>query len=130
MCFVPAGQSLRGAVGSPAYVAPEVLAGDYSEKVDIWSAGVLLHTLLVGVLPFQGDSLDAVFEAIKKVNLDFKSELWESVSQPARELVAHMLTRDVSARLTADEILGKLLHHSNKLYIKNGSRSVSLTLRL
>ncbi|KAJ6908383.1 serine/threonine-protein kinase PEPKR2 [Populus alba x Populus x berolinensis] len=100
------GQSLRGAVGSPAYVAPEVLAGDYSEKVDIWSAGVLLHTLLVGVLPFQGDSLDAVFEAIKKVNLDFKSELWESVSQPARELVAHMLTRDVSARLTADEILG------------------------
>ncbi|KAJ6733746.1 SERINE/THREONINE-PROTEIN KINASE PEPKR2-LIKE ISOFORM X1 [Salix koriyanagi] len=100
------GQSLRGAVGSPAYVAPEVLAGEYSEKVDIWSAGVLLHTLLVGVLPFLGDSLDAVFEAIKNVNLDFKSELWESVSQPARELVALMLTRDVSARLTADEILG------------------------
>ncbi|KAL9380648.1 hypothetical protein Peur_026305 [Populus x canadensis] len=97
---------LRGAVGSPAYVAPEVLAGDYSEKVDIWSAGVLLHALLVGVLPFQGDSLEAVFEAIKKVNLDFKSELWESVSQPARDLIAHMLTRDVSARLTADEILG------------------------
>ncbi|KAJ6419243.1 hypothetical protein OIU84_029371 [Salix udensis] len=93
------GQSLRGAVGSPAYVAPE-------KKVDIWSAGVLLHTLLVGVLPFLGDSLDAVFEAIKNVNLDFKSELWESVSQPARELVALMLTRDVSARLTADEILG------------------------
>ncbi|KAJ6677805.1 SERINE/THREONINE-PROTEIN KINASE [Salix viminalis] len=100
------GQSLRGAVGSPAYVAPEVLAGEYSEKVDIWSAGVLLHTLLVGVLPFLGDSLDAVFEAIKNVNLDFKSELWESVSQPARELVSLMLTRDVSARLTADEILG------------------------
>ncbi|CAK7355124.1 unnamed protein product [Dovyalis caffra] len=100
------GQSLRGAVGSPAYVAPEVLTGGYSEKVDIWSAGVLLHALLVGVLPFQGDSLDAVFDAIKKVNLDFKSDLWESVSQPAQDLVAHMLMRDVSARLTADEILG------------------------
>uniref|UniRef100_A0A6N2M4P2 Protein kinase domain-containing protein n=1 Tax=Salix viminalis TaxID=40686 RepID=A0A6N2M4P2_SALVM len=100
----PSCQSLRGAVGSPAYVAPEVLAGEYSEKVDIWSAGVLLHTLLVGVLPFLGDSLDAVFEAIKNVNLT--RELWESVSQPARELVALMLTRDVSARLTADEILG------------------------
>jgi len=70
---------------------------------------------LVGVLPFQGDSLEAVFEAIKKVNLDFKSELWESVSQPARDLIAHMLTRDVSARLTADEILGKRLRYSSKL---------------
>lgn len=95
-------------VGSPAYVAPEVLVGQYSEKVDIWSAGVLLHALLVGMLPFQGDSVEAIFEAIKKVKLDFKSGVWESVSQPAQNLIAHMLTRDVSARLTADEILSEL----------------------
>ncbi|XP_057976951.1 serine/threonine-protein kinase PEPKR2-like [Malania oleifera] len=99
------GQSLAGVVGSPAYVAPEVLLGSYSEKVDIWSAGVLLHALLVGVLPFQGDSLEAVFEAIKKVNLDFDGGAWESVSQPARDLIAHMMTRDVSTRLTAEEVL-------------------------
>lgn len=99
------GQSLAGLVGSPAYIAPEVLVGDYSEKVDIWSAGVLLYALLIGVLPFQGDSLEAVFEAIKTVNLDFDSGLWESVSQPARDLISQMLTRDVSARLTADEVL-------------------------
>nr|POE76916.1 serine/threonine-protein kinase pepkr2 [Quercus suber] len=103
------GQSLAGVVGSPAYVAPEVLIGQYSEKVDIWSAGVLLHALLLGVLPFQGDSVEAIFEAIKKVKLDFKSGVWESVSQPARNLIAHMLTRDVSARLTADEILSQSL---------------------
>ncbi|XP_041011645.1 serine/threonine-protein kinase PEPKR2-like isoform X1 [Juglans microcarpa x Juglans regia] len=99
------GQSLAGVVGSPAYVAPEVLIGDYSEKVDIWSAGILLHALLVGMLPFQGDSVDAIFEAIKKVNLDFESGVWKSVSQPARNLIARMLTRDFSARLTADQVL-------------------------
>ncbi|KAE8009243.1 hypothetical protein FH972_005692 [Carpinus fangiana] len=99
------GQSLTGVVGSPAYVAPEVLVGDYSEKVDIWSAGVLLHALLLGVLPFPGDSVEAIFEAIKKVNLDFESGVWKSVSQPARNLIAHMLTRDVSSRPTADEVL-------------------------
>ncbi|XP_052205750.1 serine/threonine-protein kinase PEPKR2-like isoform X1 [Diospyros lotus] len=99
------GQSLSGVVGSPAYVAPEVLVGNYSEKVDIWAAGVLLHALLVGKLPFQGDSLEAVFEAIKKVNLDFNTGTWESVSQPARDLIAHLLTRDLSARFTAEEVL-------------------------
>ncbi|KAL3593078.1 hypothetical protein D5086_011718 [Populus alba] len=99
------GQTLSGLAGSPAYVAPEVLSGNYSEKVDIWSAGVLLHALLVGGLPFQGDSLEAVFEAIKNVKLDFHTGIWDSVSKPARDLVARMLTRDVSARITADEVL-------------------------
>ncbi|KAG6433005.1 hypothetical protein SASPL_104608 [Salvia splendens] len=64
-------QRLTGIAGSPAYVAPELLVGNYSEKGDIWSAGILLHALLVGVLPFQGDSLDTVFEAINKEKLDF-----------------------------------------------------------
>ena len=94
-------------VGSPAYVAPEVLLGNYSEKVDIWSAGILLHALLVSVLPFQGDTLDSVFEAIKNFDLDFENGAWRSISQPALDLVARMLTRDVSARLAADEVLSK-----------------------
>ncbi|XP_052189172.1 serine/threonine-protein kinase PEPKR2 [Diospyros lotus] len=99
------GQRLTGLAGSPAYVAPEVLLGNYSEKVDIWSAGVLLHVLLTGALPFQGDSLEAVFEAIKNVKLDFHSGIWESISKPARDLIERILTRDVAARITADEVL-------------------------
>ncbi|KAK9270751.1 hypothetical protein L1049_026334 [Liquidambar formosana] len=99
------GQSLSGLAGSTAYVAPEVLSGNYSEKVDIWSAGVLLHALLVGFLPFQGDSSEAVFEAIKNVKLNFHTGIWESISKPARDLIERMLTRDVSVRITADEVL-------------------------
>ncbi|XP_061345052.1 serine/threonine-protein kinase PEPKR2-like, partial [Gastrolobium bilobum] len=99
------GQDLTGLAGSPAYVAPGVLLGRYSEKADIWSAGVLLHALLVGVLPFKGDSQEAVFEAIKNSKLDFQTGMWESISKPARDLVGRMLTRDISARITADEVL-------------------------
>lgn len=68
---------MTGLAGSPAYVAPEVLLGSYSEKVDVWSAGVLLHNLLVGFLPFNGDSLEAVFEAVKTVELDYQILLGE-----------------------------------------------------
>ncbi|KAG2268034.1 hypothetical protein Bca52824_062589 [Brassica carinata] len=81
------GQTLSGLAGSPAYVAPEVLSESYSEKVDVWN------------------SLDAIFEVIKKVKLDFNSGVWGSVSKPARDLLARMLTRDESARITSDEVL-------------------------
>ncbi|GJM98556.1 hypothetical protein PR202_ga15580 [Eleusine coracana subsp. coracana] len=99
------GQKLSGVAGSPAYVAPEVLSGSYSENVDIWSAGVLLHVLLLGSLPFQGGSLDAVFEAIKTVELDFNSKPWESISGLGQDLIGRMLSRDVSSRITAAEVL-------------------------
>ncbi|KAH0460587.1 hypothetical protein IEQ34_011250 [Dendrobium chrysotoxum] len=99
------GQRLYGIAGSPAYVAPEVLSGQYSEKVDIWGAGVLLHALLVGALPFPGTSREAIFEAIKTMELNFHGGIWDSVSLLARDLLSRMLTRDVSSRLVADEIL-------------------------
>ncbi|CAL1395358.1 unnamed protein product [Linum trigynum] len=121
------GQTLSGLAGSPAYVAPEVLQGNYSEKVDIWSAGVLLHALLAGALPFQGDSLDSVFEAIKTAKLDFQSGIWDSVSKPARDLLARMLTRDVSTRITADEALR---HPWILFYTERTLRSLSFKSKL
>jgi serine/threonine protein kinase len=86
--------------------------GNYSEKVDIWAAGVLLHVLLIASLPFQGGSVEAVFEAIKTVEIDFHSDKWESVSVLARDLISRMLNRDVSSRLDADEVLSKFNHLS------------------
>ncbi|KAJ6791754.1 putative serine/threonine-protein kinase PEPKR2 [Iris pallida] len=121
------GQRLSGIAGSPAYVAPEVLSGHYSEKVDIWGAGVLLHALLVGVLPFQGDSRDAVFEAIKNVQLDFHSGMWKSISELARDLLSRMLNRDVTTRMTADEILR---HPWILFYTQNPSKALPMKIRV
>ncbi|XWS21445.1 hypothetical protein CRYUN_Cryun30bG0055200 [Craigia yunnanensis] len=121
------GHTLSDLAGSPAYVAPEVLLGNYSEKVDIWSAGVLLHGLLVGVLPFQGDSLKAVFEVFKNVKLDFHSGIWKSVSKPARDLLARMLMRDVSSRITADEVLR---HPWILFYTEHSLKTLSIRSKL
>eukprot|EP00253_Pinus_taeda_P018196 PITA_18196 len=100
------GQNLSGVVGTPSYIAPEVWAGTtYSEKVDVWGAGVLLHALLIGILPFRGGSIEAIFEAIKLVQLDFHSQVWQPISGLARDLLSRMLSRDVEKRLSPQEVL-------------------------
>lgn len=73
-------KNLQEIAGTPYYMAPEVLDGNYNAKADIWSLGVLLYVLVSGYLPFQGQSSHEVFKKIKEANFHFKHKEFNSVS--------------------------------------------------
>ena len=104
MFFEP-GQSCREIVGSPYYMAPEVLRRKYGPEVDIWSAGVILYILLCGVPPFWAETEEGIALAIIKGRLDFNREPWPQVSEDAKELVKGMLDPNPYSRMTVEEVL-------------------------
>jgi calcium-dependent protein kinase len=55
---------LKTVLGTPYYMAPEVLDGKYDSKCDIWALGVLLYVFMSGYLPFQGENRADVFYKI------------------------------------------------------------------
>ncbi|CAH9112970.1 unnamed protein product [Cuscuta europaea] len=103
--FFKPGQYLSDVVGSPYYVAPEVLQKHYGTEIDVWSAGVILYILLSGVPPFWAETDNGIFKQILKGKLDFESDPWPSISDSAKDLIKKMLHRDPKKRITAHEVL-------------------------
>ncbi|KAH0470055.1 hypothetical protein IEQ34_001613 [Dendrobium chrysotoxum] len=100
------GRPMNGVVGTPYYVAPEVVeGGEYGEKVDVWSAGVVLYIMLGGIPPFYGETATEIFDAVLRGNLRFPTRVFGGVSPLAKDLIRRMLCKDVSRRLSAEQVL-------------------------
>ncbi|KAL8210581.1 hypothetical protein R6Q57_005018 [Mikania cordata] len=103
--FFKPGESFHDVVGSPYYVAPEVLKKKYGPEADVWSAGVIVYILLSGVPPFWAETEQGIFEQVMHGDLDFSSDPWPNISDDAKDLVRKMLVRDPKKRFTAHEVL-------------------------
>ncbi|CAN4126355.1 unnamed protein product [Withania somnifera] len=103
--FFKPGDKFTDVVGSPYYVAPEVLRKRYGPEADVWSAGVIIYILLSGVPPFWAENEQGIFEQVLHGDLDFTSDPWPSISEGAKDLMRRMLIRDPRKRLTAHEVL-------------------------
>jgi len=87
--------------GTPFYIAPEVLAREYTLAVDCWSVGVMMYLMLSGHPPFPGRRTEEVFFKIRIGHFDFKHPAFKLVSDSAKELIAQCIMKNPDYRLTA-----------------------------
>ena len=53
-------------IGTLPFMAPEVFTGEYTTKLDVWSAGVMLYVILTGQFPFNGATPEELLAAVEK----------------------------------------------------------------
>ena len=68
---------MQTSAGTPAYISPEVLAGNYGVEADMWSAGCILYILLCGYPPFYGDDDNEILGMVMKGKFDFDDLLYD-----------------------------------------------------
>lgn len=92
-------------VGTPYYIAPEVLYRSYDQKCDLWSCGVILFILLSGYPPIDGENDKDIMRNVKKGVFSFDSSEWEDISKEAKDLISKLLTYQPAYRISAEEAL-------------------------
>lgn len=98
------GDRLRSHYGSPAYMAPEQLTGDYDHRVDYYAMGVILYEMLFGKRPY-GGSVESIRRAQAEDNLVLPDGLPRAVSQ----LLGSLLANDPENRPSGPESMERLV---------------------
>lgn len=97
---------LRGALGTPLFVAPEILIGNgYDCSCDTWSLGVVLYIVLCGFPPFPYDSPASLVSSIIACDYSFAAPEWHRVSSDAKDFLSRMLEADPSKRMSPIDAL-------------------------
>jgi calcium-dependent protein kinase len=74
-------------LGTPYYIAPEVLKKNYDEKCDLWSCGVILFILLCGYPPFNGATDKKIIQSVMAGKYSINEPEWHDVSPEGKDLV-------------------------------------------
>ena len=84
---------MKGQVGTSFYMAPEVLTGQYNEKCDVWSCGVILYIMLCGKPPFYETDPEKLKKLIISMNYNFNYKEFEHISEDAKNLIRKMFLK-------------------------------------
>ncbi|RWS04361.1 hypothetical protein B4U79_13740, partial [Dinothrombium tinctorium] len=93
--FIAEGSELREIVGTPDYVAPEILQYEpIGLATDMWSVGVLAFVLLTGYSPFGGNTKQETFLNITNGKLEFNDEMFDGISESAIDFIKKLLVKN------------------------------------
>lgn len=95
---------MKTILGTAYYISPEVLNGNYTEKCDLWSCGVIVFILLSGHPPFDGRNDTEIIEHVQKGKFKFRGESWKAISKDAKDFISSLLC-SASTRLSAFQAL-------------------------
>jgi calcium-dependent protein kinase len=121
-------EMMHNSVGTPYYVAPEVLEGRYDAKCDIWSIGVITYMLLSGSPPFYGNNDADTLYAVKLGRWSFDEQVSKNVSENAKDFVTKCLTRRPNARPSAQEAMKHKWFKLLSLNVEEESKLPSLEI--
>jgi serine/threonine protein kinase len=112
------------------FFSSKVLRGNgkagYNTKVDCWSLGVILYTMLSGSMPFSDDDQSQLYARIQKGVFSFPENLFSRVSKEARDLIARLLTVDPRRRITVHQAINHPWMHDIIIHENDKSRSNSM----
>ncbi|XP_052748421.1 serine/threonine-protein kinase ULK3 [Galleria mellonella] len=95
-------EGARSVRGSPLYMAPEMLAGRYDARVDLWSVGVIMYECLFGRAPYSSATLRELVDKIqRKAPIEIPRN--SSVSAGCVQLLTRLLQHDPDTRISYEE---------------------------
>uniref|UniRef100_A0A3Q3A6F9 protein kinase C n=1 Tax=Kryptolebias marmoratus TaxID=37003 RepID=A0A3Q3A6F9_KRYMA len=94
----------RSVVGTPAYLAPEVLLNQgYNRSLDMWSVGVIMYVSLSGTFPFNED--EDINDQIQNAAFMYPANPWNQISKDAIDLINNLLQVKMRKRYSVDKSL-------------------------
>ncbi|KAF2974088.1 hypothetical protein EK904_010163 [Melospiza melodia maxima] len=94
----------RSVVGTPAYLAPEVLRNKgYNRSLDMWSVGVIIYVSLSGTFPFNED--EDIHDQIQNAAFMYPPNPWKEISLEAIDLINNLLQVKMRKRYSVDKTL-------------------------